>query len=255
MGNRVRLVVVAVAPALFSLAANVVTDGVGLPPAWWYGAMAACGVLATVLVFQTYRELSGTRRRSLPASAPAGTAASGPVTVLEGGRTGDLHGSALWVLGGVFVLGMMAMLASLPGIADRDVLRDPAEPSYFEAYPVGMPVCLAGTFVLLFLLPALVVGIGRHRGRLEFSAGQLVFVKGRLRLVVPWSEVAAVEVRSACFGGTWLLAHPLPGSPLLTGGPAVSAYDPGLRAIRVCDLRAAGISRHAVEAALTRWNP
>ncbi|MEK2490192.1 hypothetical protein WN990_11550 [Kitasatospora purpeofusca] len=255
MRTRLWPVLLAVCPALFAVATNLVTNQVSLSPLWWAVVAVGCAVLAGVLVFQTYRELRG------PAAAPApGPVAlpvppvTGDVTVLGGLRTGQRGAGLTILLCGLVVAGTGALLMSRPGSATKKWRPGPHDPTMFGAHPLGSWVGLA-VLLALFVVPAVVVAVGRGRGRLEFSAEVLVVSGPRSRVVLPWSELASVEVRSTFFGGTWLEARPVQGSPLLMTQPTMGMFDAKRRVLRVCDLVAAGIPAHAVRAALARWQP
>ncbi|MFJ8436105.1 hypothetical protein ACIQ9P_32870 [Kitasatospora sp. NPDC094019] len=262
--RRTRLwpVLLAVCPALFAVATNLVTNQVSLSPLWWAVVATGCVLLAGVLVIQTYRELRG------PGAAPAAEPAAAPVppgpvtapvgaggaTVLGGLRTGEPGAGVMILLCGIFVAGLAALVMSRPGSATRKWHPGPHDPTVFGAHPLGSWVGL-GVVLLVFVVPAVLKAVGRGRGRLEFSAESLVVSGPRRRVVLPWSELTAVEVRSTFFGGTWLEARPVAGSPLLMTPPTMGMFDAKRRVLRVCDLGAMGVPAHAVRAALARWQP
>ncbi|WP_030398475.1 hypothetical protein [Kitasatospora purpeofusca] len=78
MRTRLWPVLLAVCPALFAVATNLVTNQVSLSPLWWAVVAAGCAVLAGVLVFQTYRELRGPRPAPVTAPVPPGPVAAPP---------------------------------------------------------------------------------------------------------------------------------------------------------------------------------
>ncbi|MFJ4667733.1 hypothetical protein [Kitasatospora purpeofusca] len=258
MRTRLWPVLLAVCPALFAVATNLVTNQVSLSPLWWAVVAAGCAVLAGVLVFQTYRELRGPRDAPVAAPVPPGPVAAPPVTgdatVLGGLRTGQPGAALMVLLCGLFVAGAGALLMSKPGSATNKWRPGPHDPTMFGAHPLGTWVGL-GVLLALFAVAAVVVAVGRGRGRLEFSAEALVFSGRGGRVVLPWSELSAVEVRSTFFGGTWLEARPVQGSPLLMTPPTMGMFDAKRRVLRICDLGAVGVPAHAVRAALARWQP
>ncbi|NJP89818.1 hypothetical protein HCN51_10225 [Nonomuraea sp. FMUSA5-5] len=103
-------------------------------------------------------------------------------------------------------------------------------------------------------------------GRLEVSDVRIgLFRWGRRALIVPWSEVQDVRIglgddwqgdhaEAVAFAGC-LLARPLPRSSLLTGGPGMSSFVPGIDRLVIVDLDRVGVKRHAVVAALAKHRP
>ncbi|MFJ4091108.1 hypothetical protein ACIPYS_05950 [Kitasatospora sp. NPDC089913] len=258
MRTRLWPVLLAVCPALFAVVANLVTNEVSLSPFWWVVAAVACALLAGVLVFQTYRELRSPAAVVGAAPVPpvpvAVLLSSAEVTVLGGLRAGRRGAALMVLLCGVFVAGAGALVMSRPGSATRKWNPGPADPSMFDAHPLGTWVGLA-VLLLAFAVPAVVMAAGRGRGRLEFSAQALVFSGPRGRAVLPWSELTSVSLRSTTFGGTWLVAHLGKGSPLLMTRPTMEMYDDKRGMLRICNLRTVGVPPHAVRAALIRWQP
>ncbi|MFD8320179.1 hypothetical protein [Kitasatospora purpeofusca] len=263
MRTRLWPVLLAVCPALFAVATNLVTNQVSLSPLWWAVVTVGCVLLAGVLVFQTYRELRGPGPSAAGAvravtTAPPGPAAvqpeTGDVTVLGGLRSVRPGAGLMMLLCGVFVTGAGVLLMSKPGSATRKWHPGPDDPTMFQAHPLGTWVVL-GVLLSAFVVPAVVVALGRGRGQLEFSAEALVFVGRRGRAVLPWSELRRVEVRKTFIGTTWVEAYPVRNSRLLMTPPTMGMYDAGRGVLRVCELGAVGVPAHAVRAALVRWQP
>ncbi|WP_020520293.1 hypothetical protein [Catelliglobosispora koreensis] len=251
----------AIFPILFALVGNLATNSVKIPPSWapwvWLGTIALGLFLAT----QAYRHAAGA---TVEASEGKVEVELRPVqgesrvlgTTLD---TSQQHRrrlyQTLWVMGALMVLLALTCWIPGPGAADKGFF-DAAEkgPSLYESYP--WPVGLGLTIIFLPCAITALVLVRSSRRTLEFTGEAVTFTKGRRTpMIVPWSEITNIEVRSYWGSGKWLIAFPRAGSLLLTTEPTMSAFRPNKKAIWICNLGEAGFPRHAVEAAIQQWRP
>jgi hypothetical protein len=119
----------------------------------------------------------------------------------------------------------------------------------------GVPMIVIGLIMIIWLVAYIRKYQVGKRTRIWISSDGVIIDDLDGRLAVSWKDVKDFYTTSSVIGGTWLLASVRHDSPLIFRGETSERYDPTQGSIKLCNLRAAGIKGHRVDAALKYRHP
>lgn len=221
---------------------------------WWAAVFPVLAVACTALATRPLRQEASTNLGALQANWDLGSA-----VVFDGGRQRRPGG----LIVAAIVLSYIGLTWLGAESAGTGVPREDWTWKWYQTPPPDAPsnadmnpFAVRGSLILAIIV-CLHLGLawwyGKHRGKVIVSTEGIAFVRGRLTLAAPWSELESAAVLSSWWNGVRLVARPKPGSPLILQHPMSAAYDAKNGYFVLCDLALAGILPHAVTAAIARF--